>query len=181
MQREATKHRKTIEIRVSLRPQNLPFRYQNTAQTQLTRPVPDSLWSQDSKDGLAQTYLLTKLSNEPKWYGELVTVRVRNPTTLGNADFLSGAVPAHGLIPPPPFLGSSEAFPVHGTWNAYTPLPATTHSCRKIEPPPPTRDATQTWPYILVGWCPPSPAGYGTPPPVGHTPTSIVAVLTHTS
>ena len=26
----------------------------------------------------------------------------RNPTTLGNADFLSGAVPAHGLIPPPP-------------------------------------------------------------------------------
>ena len=66
-------------------------------------------------------------------------------------------------------LGSSEAFPVHGTWNAYTPLPATTHSCRKIEPPPPTRDATQTWPYILVGWCPPSPAGYWTPPRRSHT------------
>ena len=49
-------------------------------------------------------------------------MRVRNPTTLGNADFLSGAVPAHGLIPPPPFLGSSEAFPVHGTWNAYSEL-----------------------------------------------------------
>ena len=103
----------------------------------------------------------------------------RNPTTLGNADFLSGAVPAHGLIPPPPFLGSSEAFPVHGTWNAYTPLPATTHSCRKIEPPPPTRDATQTWPYILVGWCPPSPAGYWTPPRRSHTDLDCGCAYAH--